>query len=315
MLHGPETLDDAGVIRVGDQALVQTLDFFPPIVDDPISFGRIAAANALSDVYAMGGRPLSALNIVGFPSKKLDLEILGDILAGGAEKIGEAGAALLGGHSVEDHEIKYGLSVTGLVDPDRILTNGRARPGDRLILTKPIGMGAVTTSLQKERSTDEHVRAAIESMATLNAGALDAIEALEKNVGRVVVRSATDITGFGLMGHAAEMARASNALLRFTASDLPITIGAESLAEEKCISGGAGRNRAYLGASALVAPGISEARADLAFDSETSGGLLIAVAPEHAEALVAELSRQGTPCAAIIGEVAARNTDAWVELR
>lgn len=314
VLHGPESLDDAGVIRVGDTALVQTVDFFPPIVDDPRDFGRIAAANALSDVYAMGGTPLSVLNIVGFPAKTLDLEILGEILAGGSEKIAEAGAALLGGHSVEDQEVKYGLSVTGIVDPDRILTNGRAAPGDRLVLSKPIGMGAVTTSLQKDIAVDAQVAAAVETMATLNAGGLKAIQEIELGLDSPAVRSATDVTGFGLVGHATEMARASKTTIRLDLGSIPITLGAEDLAAKKCLSGGAGRNRAYLGDAVVVSPDASSARVDLAFDSETSGGLLIAVAPAHADRLIEALEKHGTPCAAIVGEVLAERPGVAIEL-
>jgi len=190
----------------GGPALVQTLDFFPPIVDDPRDFGQIAAANALSDIYAMGATPFSALNIVGFPTKELGLEILTEILAGGADKMREANVALLGGHSVEDAEVKYGLAVTGLVEADAFITNGGARPGDRLILTKPLGMGAVSTAIRNGKASADVTAAAVETMATLNAGAARAMQSVGAN-------AVTDVTGFGLLGHAAEIAEASGVIL------------------------------------------------------------------------------------------------------
>ncbi len=213
-------MDDAGIIALGDhQALVQSVDFFPPIVDDPRDFGRIAAANALSDLYAMRAMPFCALNLVGFPTKKLGLEVLGEILEGGAEKMREAQVALLGGHSVEDSEVKYGLAVTGLVDPARSLTNDGAEAGDLLVLTKPLGMGAVSTAIQQGKADEKQIEEAIRTMATLNLGASRASEKVE-------VHAATDITGFGLLGHAAEMARASKLTLVFHWQKLPLTSGA-----------------------------------------------------------------------------------------
>lgn len=297
MLHGPETLDDAGVIRTSDdQALVQTLDFFPPIVDDPFDFGRIAAANALSDVYAMGAEPFCALNIVGFPRKKLPMEVLGEILRGGAEKLAEAGAALLGGHSVEDDEIKYGLAVTGLIHPDEIVKNGGALPGDRLVLTKPLGMGALSTGMQRQKVSDEEIAAAVETMATLNAGAARAMRTVD-------VHAATDITGFGLLGHANEMAEASDVTLILDAAALPFTPGARSLSERGILSGGTTRNRHFLGERIAIDSAVPGDIAALAFDSETSGGLLIAVPEEQVDSLLAALAEEKTPCAAVIGSV------------
>ena len=255
-MHGPEQLDDAGVIRIDERrSLVQTIDFFPPIVDEPRDFGRIAAANALSDVYAMGGTPLSALNVVGFPRKTLDMSVLAEILAGGSEKIAESGAALLGGHSVEDGEIKYGLSVTGIVDTDRVWSNDGARVGDVLVLTKPLGMGAVTTSIQQRKEDPAHVREAVASMATLNAGAARAIGDLD-------VRAVTDITGFGLLGHGSEMARGSDVTLRYDSHALPTTSGARELAAGGCLSGGAGRTRRFLGEHAAIADSLHPAPID-----------------------------------------------------
>lgn len=308
MLHGPEQLDDAGVIRIDDErSLVQTVDFFPPIVDDPRDFGRIAAANALSDVYAMGGEPLSVLNVVGFPRKDLDMEILGEILAGGSEKIAESGAALLGGHSVQDGEIKYGLSVTGVVRTDSVWSNAGARVGDILVLTKPLGMGAVTTSIQKGTEDADQVAAAVESMATLNASGARALSGLD-------VKAVTDVTGFGLLGHGAEIARGSNVTLRFDSSALPYTPGAEELAAVGCLSGGASRSRRFLGDHAVVASGVSEAHAALGFDAETSGGLLIAIHPNDLNTLLGRLKEANTPACAVVGEVIAAEGETWVRL-
>jgi len=307
VLHGAETFDDAGVIRISDEvALVQTVDFFPPIVDDPRDYGRIAAANSLSDVYAMGGEPLSALNIVAFPRKKLALEVLGEILAGAAETMTEANTALLGGHSV-DAELLFGLAVTGTVHPGKIVKNGGARPGDRLVLTKPLGMGAISTGMQREKAEEAEIRAAVESMAALNAAAAAAIRA-------VGVHAATDITGFGLMGHGTELAEASGVTLRLDASRLPFAIGARRLAERGILSGGSNRNRGFLGEKIAVEEGVPGDIVALAFDSETSGGLLIAVAAEKSDALVSACRERGTSCAAVIGEVLPREPGTTIRL-
>lgn len=307
LLVGPETLDDAGVFRLSaDTALVQTLDFFPPIVDDPLWYGRIAAANALSDVYAMGGRPLTAMNIVGF-NRELPMWVLGEILRGGAEKIAEAGAVLVGGHSVQDQEVKYGLSVTGLVHPERMVTNAAARPGDVLVLTKPLGMGAISTAIKKELIGADVILQASRIMATLNRGAALAMEVAG-------VRSATDVTGFGLLGHARGMAEASGMTLEFDAAALPILEAARELAERKTVSGGAARTRLFLGATAEVAASVPYPLQQLAFDSETSGGMLIAVPPARAGQLLDELRAQATPCAVVVGRVLARDRDVRVRL-
>ncbi len=308
MIHGPETLDDAGIISLGNgRALVQSVDFFPPIVDDPGDFGRIAAANALSDLYAMGATPFCALNLVGFPSKKLDMAILGEILEGGAEKMREAGVALLGGHSVEDAEIKYGLAVTGIIDSDRMLTNGGAEPGDLLVLTKPLGMGALSTGIQQGRVSEEDKSTAVGTMATLNAGAARVFQ-------EVSVTAVTDITGFGLLGHSSEMARASGVTLSFNWDALPITPGARSLASRGVLSGGAARSRRYLGSNARIDASVPGEVAEIAFDSETSGGLLIAVSPEKSHLLLKGLQGEDVPCATIIGKVLPQQPDVWVEL-
>lgn len=299
LIVGPETLDDAGVFRMSaDLALVQTLDFFPPIHDDPVWFGRIAAANSLSDVYAMGGVPLTAMNIVGFP-KELPIEILGDILRGGAEKVIEAGAVIVGGHSVADAEIKYGLSVTGTVHPDRVVSNANARPGDVLILTKPLGMGATSTAMKLEKLSEERALLAAQQMATLNAGAAVAMR-------ECGVRAGTDITGFGLAGHGRGMAEASGVTLEFVVPAVPLFLGALELAQAKLLSGGAKRTRTFLGAHAYVDPGLDPSLAALMFDAETSGGMLIAIDPSRRDALLAALRREGTPCAVEIGRVTVR---------
>jgi selenide, water dikinase len=308
VIVGPESFDDAGVIDLGNgQALVQTVDFFPPVIDDPYEFGQIAAANSLSDIYAMGGMPLTVLNIVGFPSDKLPIAVLAEILAGGATKVREAGAAVLGGHSVKDAEIKYGLSVTGVVRRDQILTNGGARVGDRLVVTKPLGMGAITTGIKRQRTAPADVRAATATMATLNAGAARAVRA----VGATAV---TDITGFGLLGHGSEIARASNATLRFRWGLLPFTSGAAHLAQDGIVSGAAARSRTSLGDEAALDASVPHWAADLAFDAETSGGLLISVAPHQVDALLAALRAEQTPCAVVVGEVVAAESQVLVEL-
>lgn len=275
-----------------ERALVQTVDFFPPIVDDPRWFGRIAAANALSDVYAMGGRALTAMNLVGWP-KDLDIEILGEILAGGLEKVNEAGAVLCGGHSVTDHEIKFGLSVTGLVHPERYWPNAGAREGDVAILTKPLGMGPVATAIKRQRATPAMERAAMEQMAALNQAACQALQDLP-------VHAATDITGFGLMGHGCEMAGAAMTLV-VEARDLPLFSGALDLVRAGILSGGCNRGRAYLAERVQVADPVEQAIADLCFDAETSGGLLVALPEAAAETALRRLRDAGAASHAVIG--------------
>ncbi len=309
VLHGPDTLDDAGVIRIpgSDRAIVQTVDFFPPIVDDPREFGRIAAANSLSDIFAMGGSPLSALNIVGFPAE-LPVSILGEILAGGAEKMEEAQCALLGGHSVRDAEIKYGLAVTGTINPDHMLTNGGAREGDVLVLTKALGTGTVSTALNKSEVDSDIVAAASLSMATLNATA--ARLALEHQV-----QSATDVTGFGLAGHGSEMALASGVDLVISAGALPLLPGVADLAKAGFCSGGSVRNRQYLGEKLAVEDGIEDSLISLCLDSETSGGLLLSVSANEVDALRASLEAANVSEYAVIGEVVAASPTPTVHIR
>jgi selenide,water dikinase len=277
---------------------VQTLDFFPPIVDDPRWFGRIAAANSLSDVYAMGGKALTAMNIVGWP-KELGLDVLGEVLAGGLEKIREAGAVLCGGHSVVDHEIKYGLSVTGIVHPQRFWANGGARAGDVLVLSKPLGMGPVSTAIKREKVSAAVAMAAMQQMATLNKGACDAVRDLE-------VHGATDVTGFGLMGHGCEMAEGAGLCLQLRAADLPVLPGATDLVRSGVLSGGCTRGKAFYGPRVKVEPNIEQALVDLVFDAETSGGLMLAVPASIADKVVRRLKDAGAPCHACIGQFAPR---------
>jgi len=287
-------MEDAGIFRLdGERALVQTVDFFPPIVDDPRWFGRIAAANALSDVYAMGGRPLTALNIVGWP-KELDLEVLGEVLAGGLEKVVEAGAVLCGGHSVTDQEVKFGLAVTGIVHPQRFWSNAGARAGDVLFLTKPLGMGPIATALKRGVVTSAVVEAAMAQMATLNRAACEAVLDLE-------VHGATDVTGFGLIGHGFEMASGANLTLRLTAASVPLAAGALELARDGVISGGSKRERGYLEGQVQVGSGVEEALVRLMFDAETSGGLLLSVPPQIATTVERRLRDVGAPSSACIG--------------
>jgi selenide,water dikinase len=294
-LAGTSGFEDAGVFRLdAERALVQTVDFFPPIVDDPRWFGRIAAANSLSDVYAMGGHALTAMNIVGWP-KDLDLEILGEILAGGLEKVIEAGAVLCGGHTVTDTEIKFGLSVTGLVHPAQWWANSGARAGDVLFLTKPVGMGPIATAIKKEQAPPDVARAAMEQMATLNKAACEAVRDLE-------VHGATDVTGFGLVGHAYEMAAGAGLTLALRASAIPVAAGALDLARAGIYSGGSKRERGYLEGKVEIGPALDPALLAIAFDAETSGGLLLAVPSRLAATVERRLRDAGAPSAACLGE-------------
>ncbi len=288
MLVGLAALDDAGVFALSDElALVQTLDFFTPIVDDPFDYGRIAAANSLSDVYAMGGRPVTALNIVAFPDGKLDEQALVEILRGGAEICGQAGVAVIGGHSISDSELKYGLSVTGLVHPEKMLTNNHGRPGDLLVLTKPLGTGLVANAMMKEEARDEDVEAMVSSMVLLNRDASEA--ALKHNA-----HAATDVTGFGLLGHAGEIAVSSGVTITIEAAKLPALPGAlEIAASGKFFSGGENRNRAHADPRLEVGPEVSAELQRLSADPQTSGGLLIAFAPDDAEAFLDEIENGG----------------------
>jgi selenide,water dikinase len=308
LLEGHVRFSDAGVFRLRpDLALVQTVDFFPPIVDDPRDFGRIAAANAISDCYAMGGRPVTVLNVAAFPSKKLPISVLGRILAGGAEKVLEAGAVVVGGHTVEGAEVMFGLAVTGVIDPARIVSNAGARPGQALVLTKPLGMGVVSTAVKRGTLAEPEVRAAIEIMATLNRDASEIMLALEAT-------GATDITGFGFIGHAFELAESSQVTLHVESARLPIFPEARRLAAAGGISGASKRNRAYAGERTHCAPGLDPALEGLLFDAETSGGLLVALPASRAEEMVRRLHARGHTQAAVIGEVRTRGAHS-VEIR
>jgi len=299
VLVDASTRDDAAVYQLTpDRAIVATVDFFTPIVDDAYDFGRIAAANAFSDVYAMGGTPLLALNLVGWPRDTLPYELLGDVLRGGADIAKEAGAFVLGGHSVDDPEPKYGMVAIGEVHPHRVVTLARARAGDALVLTKPIGTGVLTTALKRDLATAAEISAAVTSMATLNAGAARAMRSTGGGV-----HAATDVTGFGLLGHLRNMLVASGLAAELDAAVIPLFPNAVALAERGAIPGGSKRNRDALSPDVKFGDEVPEAIRVLLFDAQTSGGLLIAVDPYRAGTLVAALEREGTPAAARIGRL------------
>ena len=293
---GLEKADDAGVYRLADDlAIVQTVDFFTPIVDDPYTFGQIAVANALSDVYAMGGKPLTAMNIVCFPSKTLDISVLREILRGGIDKMFEAGVLLVGGHSVDDPELKYGISVTGTVHPKRLLTKGGAKPGDQLILTKPIGTGIVNTAAKGRLASEQVIETVARSMAALNKTASEMM--LETGV-----NACTDITGFGLLGHACEMIQDSEVGFKIRSISVPIFPETLGLARMGMVPGGTYRNKEFR--SGMVdAAGTADVMMDILFDPQTSGGLLISVSADKAGLLLTKLKEAGVSDAVIVGEV------------
>ncbi|MCZ8520716.1 MULTISPECIES: selenide, water dikinase SelD [Paenibacillus] len=295
LLVGLDTSDDAGVYKLSDDlALVQTVDFFTPIVDDPYDFGQVAAANAISDIYAMGGRPLTVLNIVAFPIAKLDKQVLADILRGAGDKVKEAGATLVGGHSIDDNEPKFGLAVTGLIHPEKIRANAGAKPGDKLILTKPIGVGILTTSIKREKLTQEEIKRVTQVMATLNKTAAETMEPYE-------VHACTDVTGFGLLGHASEVAKGSGVGLVIREADVPVLPRVRELAEEGIVPGGTKNNFAHLEGSVTFPESLDQVGQWILCDAVTSGGLLISVAGEQGDALLADLLAAGVE-ASIIGE-------------
>lgn len=297
LLVGMESSDDAGVYRLSDElALIQTVDFFTPIVNDPYDFGRIAAANSLSDVYAMGGRPLTALNIVCFPIRNLDKSILRDILRGGRDKVKESGAVLVGGHSVEDLELKYGLSVTGVVAPNRVLTNRGARRWDRLVLTKPLGTGILATAVKAGLASAATEQIAIECMARLNNTAAEVMAAYP-------VHACTDITGFGLLGHCLELAIGSGVQIRIDSARVPLLPDVLEHAGLGLVPAGSYANRNFCSDRMRGAASIDPLLLDLLADAQTSGGLLISVAGSEADDLVAALRSRGVDEAAVIGEV------------
>lgn len=279
-----------------DVAIVQTIDFFTPIVDDAYAFGQIAAANALSDIFAMGAKPITALNVVGFPISKLPETVLADILRGGAEKVAEAGATIMGGHSIDDPEPKYGLVVTGLVHPKRLLLKSAARPGDVLLLTKPIGIGVVTTAIKRAPHVDDAiVEEAVAVMSALNTVGMDLFD--------FGVRCATDVTGFGLLGHALEIAQQSKVALEISASSVPLVSGAREFAEAGFFPGGSKANAKHVSEFVDFEPSVEPVERSLLSDAVTSGGLLIACPPEQVDALQEMLARAGTSCQVVVGRV------------
>ena len=293
-----EHAEDAGVYRLRDDlAIIQTVDFFTPIVDDPYTFGRIAVTNALSDIYAMGGRPLTAMNIVCFPIRTMDVKILREILRGGLDQMREAGVLLIGGHSVEDNEPKYGLSVTGVIHPDRILFNNGAKAGDHLILTKPLGTGIVSTALKGGLADAALVARSVACMTTLNR------KAAELMAETAEIHACTDITGFGFLGHALEMAEGSGIGMRIRAAEVPYFPGIRPFVEEGLVPGGLIRNRKFREKQLDVGPGCPEWLIDILFDPQTAGGLLISLPPDAAEELLRKMHAAGIEEAAIVGEV------------
>ena len=299
ILVDASTRDDAAVyLLTPDRAIVATVDFFTPVVDDAYDFGRIAAANAFSDVYAMGATPLLALNLVGWPRDTLPYELLGEVLRGGADVAKAAGAFVLGGHSVDDPEPKYGMVAIGEVHPNRIVTLARARPGDALVLTKPIGTGVLTTALKRDLATAAEIAHAVAAMTTLNAGAARAMRATGGGV-----HAATDVTGFGLLGHLHNMLAASGVSAEIDAAAVPLLPKALELAERGAIPGGTKRNREALAPHVQFDSKVPEPLRVLLFDAQTSGGLLIAVDPERANTLIAALQAEGTPTAVPIGRL------------
>lgn len=297
LIVGIDTNDDAGVYKLNEeQAIVQTVDFFTPVVDDPYSFGMIAAANALSDIYAMGAKPLTAMNLVAFPIKDLDKSILAQILQGGYDKIREAGAILLGGHSIDDQEPKYGLSVTGIVHPQQLLSNSRAQAGDYLVLTKPLGIGIITTGIKRGLVSAEGEQEAVRVMGELNKSASEA--AIEAKV-----NSLTDITGFGLLGHLYEMMKGSGVQAEVQAQNIPVLEATWGCLKKKAIPGGSLANREYLSDKVMFDSEVPEELQIVLCDAQTSGGLLISVPAERLEVLLESLRRHKTLESAVIGRV------------
>jgi len=292
-----ESLDDAGVYKLSDDlAIIQTIDFFTPIVDDPYDFGQIAVANALSDVYAMGGKPLTSMNVVCFPTKKLDISILKDILKGGLDKMIEASVTLVGGHSIDDAELKYGLSVTGIVHPKHLVTNAGAKVGDKLILTKPLGTGIISTALKAGKAVEETAARVTKSMATLNKKASEVMQEIGAN-------ASTDITGFGLLGHSCQLAQSRQVGMKINSSSIPVFAEVEEFARAGLCPGGLHRNREFYSKKVEFSKQVPDYIQDILFDAQTSGGLLISLDSEDAEVLVGKLKKAGVTDVAIVGEV------------
>ncbi|MCI0342231.1 MAG: selenide, water dikinase SelD [Planctomycetales bacterium] len=299
LIIGTENFSDSGVYRVApDMALVMTIDFFPPVLDDPYLYGQAAAANSISDVYVMGAKPVAALNMLCCP-KTVDREVLAEIMRGGAEKVHESGAIIVGGHSVESEQISYGFAVVGTVHPDRVITNAGAKPGDRLLLTKPLGIGLLTTAVKKGIAHAALSRRVGEVMARLNRAPSEAMV-------RAGASACTDVTGFGLVGHGRNVAGGSGVTLEFSVKRLPTFPEWEEYHGKGCMSGGSKRNRESAAEYLEVGKGVSEAQADLCCDAQTSGGLLIAVAPKKAPKLLEEIRKSGSPEAAEVGVVRER---------
>jgi len=308
VIAGIDGSEDAGVYKLDETtAIVQTIDIITPIVDDPRIFGRVAAANSLSDVYAMGGRPITAMNVVCFPTKSVGMDPLKEILQGGLEILKEAGVALVGGHSVDDNEPKYGLSVTGLVHPDRIMFNSGLRPDDRIILTKAIGTGMLATALKGGLASDSAVDAMVASMCFLNAKASEVAVSFG-------LRACTDVTGFGLGGHLVEMARASSCAIRIHSTAIPLLEGAFEAASMGLVPGGARSNRDFFKSWTTIAPGVTSVTVDLVFDPQTSGGLLLGVPGDRADAFLKALKAEGVAMATEIGEVFGAHPDGLLEI-
>jgi len=307
LIVGLATPDDAGVFRLNDQtALIQTLDFLTPVTDDPYEFGQIAAANSLSDVYAMGGTPLTVMNIVCFPSCDLPEDVLAQTLKGGQDKINEAGAILVGGHSVDDPEFKYGLSVTGIVHPDRVLTNSNARVGDAIILTKPIGTGIMSTAIKAKLAEKSQIQEAVLVMSRLNRYAAEVMKAFH-------VHACTDVTGFGLAGHLIEMARGAKKHISLYSQKVPLLEGVFDFASMGLVPAGAHKNRAFFKDLTRVSSCMDRALADLMFDPQTSGGLLISLKKEQAPFCVAQMEKKGINTK-IVGEVIKESSTGFLDI-
>jgi selenide,water dikinase len=308
VLIGTKTADDAAVYRVNDDlAIVQTVDYFTPVVDDPYLFGQITAANSLSDIYAMGATPLFALNIAGFPSDTLPLDVLARILQGGADKAAEAGISIIGGHTIKDAEPKYGMAVTAVIHPDKVISNAGAKPGDRLILTKPLGIGIITTAMKSGRVSEKTVAEVVAVMATLNRSAAEAMVA-------VGAHACTDVTGFGFLGHLSEMVRGSGVGAVISVSRVPVLEDAWSLVREGIAPGGSRRNLDFLRDRLTVETGVAEEELLVLADAQTSGGLLIAVPTGEVDRLTAELVGRGVTVVAEVGEIVS-DADSRITLR
>ena len=307
VLVGFDTNDDAGVYRLTDDlALVQTVDFFTPIVDDPYLYGQIAAANSLSDIYAMGGRPISALSIVGFPEKG-DPEVMEQVLCGGLSKMAEANCSVVGGHSIRDDDLKFGYAVTGVINPRGVWRNVGAQPGDVLLLTKAIGTGVISTALKKNRASAESLAASVTSMTRLNRDAAEALLEVESANGRGSIHAVTDITGFGLLGHAREVAAGSGVSFEMDHTRVAYLLGAAEAAREGHLAGGLKNNREFVGECVGFSDAVPEEFRNLLYDPQTSGGLLVAIAAEAADPALAALERRGVAARAI-GSVVAKHS-------